>query len=104
MRRSYATNKGTRGSFASSVRNISRTPSAYLHDLWYDTCVYDVSILEALASRYGAGRLVFGSDYPLGDEDHMAFVRGAENLPGNDLEAVAGRNAAALLGGLEAAT
>ena len=88
----------------SSVRNISRTPSAYLHDLWYDTCVYDVSILEALASRYGAGRLVFGSDYPLGDEDHMAFVRGAENLPGDDLEAVAGGNAAALLGGLEAAT
>ena len=82
----------------SSVRNVSRMPSAYLHDLWYDTCVYDVSILEALVHRYGAERLVFGSDYPLGDEDHMGFVRSAKNLGGDALAAVAGGNAALLLG------
>ena len=66
-----------------SVRNISRRPSEYLRDLYYDTCVYDVSVLEALVERVGADRIVFGSDYPVaGDEDHLAFVRSARNLSG----------------------
>jgi aminocarboxymuconate-semialdehyde decarboxylase len=81
-----------------SVRNISRPPSAYLHDLYYDTCVYDVSILEALVDRFGPERIVFGSDYPVGDEDHTAFVRQARNLSADGFAAVAGGNAARLLG------
>ena len=81
-----------------SVRNISRPPSAYLRDLYYDTCVYDASILEALVDRYGAGRLVLGSDYPVGDEDHLGFVRQARNLSADDLAAVTGGTAARLLG------
>jgi aminocarboxymuconate-semialdehyde decarboxylase len=81
-----------------SVRNISKPPSAYLHDLYYDTCVYDVSILEALVDRFGPERLVFGSDYPVGDEDHTAFVLQASNLSEDGLAAVAGGNAARLLG------
>ena len=65
-----------------SVRNISRRPSEYLRDLYYDTCVYDVSVLEALVERVGADRIVFGSDYPVaGEEDHLAFVQSARNLP-----------------------
>jgi aminocarboxymuconate-semialdehyde decarboxylase len=80
-----------------SVRNISQRPSAYLHDLYYDTCVYDVSVLEALVDRFGAQRLLFGSDYPVGDENHMAFVRQARSLSEDDLAAIAGGNAARLL-------
>ncbi len=82
-----------------SVRNISRRPSEYLRDLYYDTCVYDVSVLEALVERVGADRIVLGSDYPVaGDEDHVAFVRSARNLDDAQVEAVAGGTARDLLG------
>jgi aminocarboxymuconate-semialdehyde decarboxylase len=80
-----------------SVRNISRVPSSYLRNLYYDTCVYDVSILEALVDRVGPDRLVLGSDYPVGDEDHLEFVRQARNLSEADLAALTGGTAAALL-------
>ncbi len=64
-----------------SVRHISRKPSDYLRDLYYDTCVYDICVLEQLIERVGADRIVLGSDYPVaGEEDHVAFVRGARNL------------------------
>src|SRR3954468_15515492 len=81
-----------------SVRNISRRPSEYLRDLYYDTCVYDVSVLEALVDRLGADRIVMGSDYPVaGDEDHVAFVRGARNVGEPELAAITGGTAAQLL-------
>lgn len=81
-----------------SVRKITRPPSEYLHELYYDTCVYDRSILEALVRRYGAGRLVMGSDYPVGDPDPVDFVRGCDAIAQADQRAVLGETASALLG------
>ena len=81
-----------------SVRNISRRPSEYLHDLYYDTCVYDVSILEAIVDRYGADHVVLGSDYPVGETDPIGFVRRARNIGTDDEPQVLGETAARLLG------
>jgi len=81
-----------------SVRNINRRPSEYLHDLYYDTCVYDVTILDAIVRRYGADRLVMGSDYPVGDPDPVAFVRRADGVPEEDQARVLGQTACVLLG------
>src|SRR4051794_13391879 len=58
-----------------TARNMSRLPSEYLDDLYYDTCNYDTRVLEALVTRFGAERLVIGSDYPVGDPDPIGFVR-----------------------------
>jgi aminocarboxymuconate-semialdehyde decarboxylase len=74
-------------------------PAAYLGRLWYDTITHDVTALEALVARVGAGRVLLGSDYPftIGDLDP---VRTVENL-GVDRgarDAILGGNAAALLG------
>src|SRR5581483_7613979 len=80
-----------------SVRNLSRLPSDYLRSFHYDTCVYDVSILQALADRVGADRLVLGSDYPVGDTDHLGFVRSA-GFSERELEGILGATAASLLG------
>ncbi len=80
-----------------SVRNISRKPSDYLRSFYYDTCVYDASILEALVDRVGADRLVMGADYPVGDDDPVAFVRQAKNLSRDDIVAITGGTAARLL-------
>jgi aminocarboxymuconate-semialdehyde decarboxylase len=54
---------------------MTRLPSEYLEDLYYDTCAYDRRVLEALVARLGAERLVIGSDYPVGDPDPIGFVR-----------------------------
>lgn len=81
-----------------SVRNISQRPSAYLGRFYYDTCVYDPSILDALVRRVGADRLVMGADYPVGEDDPVGFLRRAGTLTEADVEQVAGGTAARLLG------
>ena len=62
----------------------------------YDTCVYDPQVLQVLIDRVGVDRLVMGSDYPVGEADPVAWLQEA-GLQGDDLAAVAGGNAAALL-------
>ena len=81
-----------------SVRNISRRPSDYLHDLHFDTCVYELGILEALIGRYGSDRVVMGSDYPVGESDPIGFVRQASGLGEDELSMILGGTAARLLG------
>ncbi len=81
-----------------SVRNLTRRPSEYLQDFYFDTCVYDVSVLEALVRCHGADRLVLGSDYPFGDPDPVAFVRGAGNISEAEFSGIAGSTAERLLG------
>ena len=80
-----------------SVRNISAAPSEYLRRMYYDTCVYDTSILEALIDRVGADRIVMGADYPVGEDDPVAFVKTASNLSAAQRDAVCGQTAVALL-------
>ncbi len=74
-----------------------RTPSDFLRSFYYDTCVYDPEVLKVLIARVGLDRLVMGSDYPVGESDPLAWLRSA-GLAGEGLRAVAGGNAAALLG------
>jgi aminocarboxymuconate-semialdehyde decarboxylase len=61
--------------FPESIKNISRKPSDYLRSFYYDTCVYDPSVLFALVQRVGADRLVMGSDCPVGESDPIGFIK-----------------------------
>jgi aminocarboxymuconate-semialdehyde decarboxylase len=61
--------------FPDSMKNISRKPSEYLRSFYYDTCVYDPSVLFALVQRVGADRLVMGSDCPVGESDPIGFIK-----------------------------
>jgi aminocarboxymuconate-semialdehyde decarboxylase len=81
-----------------TVKNTGgRTPSDFLRAFHYDTCVYDPQVLKVLLERVGADRLVMGSDYPVGEKDPVGWLRSAGVAPG-DLAAIAGGNAARLLG------
>ena len=81
-----------------TLRNTNgKKPSDYLRSFYYDTCVYDPQVLEALIERVGADRLLMGSDYPVGESDPVAFLKRC-GLEGEELAAVAGGNAARLLG------
>lgn len=87
-----------------SVRNISRKPSEYLRSFYYDTCVYEPTVLEALIARVGADRLVMGSDYPVGEPDPIGFVQRCPSLSAEEVAMVTGGTAAAILGLGAAAT
>ena len=52
---------------------------------------------KELLARVGATRLVMGSDYPVGEDDPVGFLRRC-GLAGESLAAVSGGNAARLLG------
>ncbi len=81
-----------------TVRNTGgRTPGDFLRSFHYDTCVYDPLVLKALIERVGVDRLVMGSDYPVGEQDPVGWLRAA-GVGGDDLAAIAGGNAARLLG------
>jgi aminocarboxymuconate-semialdehyde decarboxylase len=81
-----------------TARNISRMPSAYLRDFYYDSCVYDPATLNALITRVGADRIVMGSDYPVGDPAPARLLGLAEAMPKSDLTMIMGGTAARLIG------
>ncbi|HVO53844.1 MAG TPA: amidohydrolase family protein [Solirubrobacterales bacterium] len=81
-----------------STRNISRRPSEYLREMYYDTCLYEPAMLEALIARAGASQIVMGSDFPVGESDPLGFVARSPSLSAPEIEAVQGGTAAALLG------
>jgi aminocarboxymuconate-semialdehyde decarboxylase len=81
-----------------SMVNISKKPSEYLRHLYFDSCVYMTDILETLITKVGADRIIFGSDYPVGDPDRVAFVRSPSNVSPEGLARMAGGTAAELLG------
>ena len=79
--------------------NMKKSPSDYLRGhFWYDTCLYNVDMLEALAKKVGVERIVMGSDYPVGEADPVGFVKKARGLSVADKAAILGGNAAKLLG------
>jgi aminocarboxymuconate-semialdehyde decarboxylase len=80
-----------------TASNISKPPSEYLRSFYLDTCVYDPAVLAVLLERVGPDRLLLGTDYPVGDVDPLEIVRRA-GASENELAAIAGGNAARLLG------
>jgi len=86
------------GNRPATVKNTGgKKPSEFLRSFYYDTCVYDPLVLKTLIERVGIDRLILGSDYPVGETDPVGFARSC-GLEGADLAAVAGGNAARLLG------
>ncbi len=80
-----------------TMKHIVGKPSDYLGRFYYDTCVYDPNVIRSLVRLVGTGRLVMGSDYPVGERDPVGFLAGC-GIEGAELERVAGGNAAELLG------
>ena len=81
-----------------TLRNTGgRKPSEFLRSFHYDSCVYDPQVLRVLIERVGADRIVMGSDYPVGEADPVGWLRDS-GVEGEALAAIAGGNAARLLG------
>lgn len=79
-------------------QTISRPPSSFINQYWFDTIAYNPAMLRYLAATYGADRLVLGSDYPLGGGlPHPVAEVQAVGLSPADERAVLADNAGRLL-------
>jgi aminocarboxymuconate-semialdehyde decarboxylase len=81
-----------------SMKNIRKKPSEYLRAFYYDTCLYEESILAALIKIVGADRIVMGSDYPVGEADPIGFVERCPGITSEQVAMITGGNAAKILG------
>jgi aminocarboxymuconate-semialdehyde decarboxylase len=78
---------------------MSGSPSEYLRNsFYYDTCVYNPEMLDTLVDKVGPSRIILGSDYPVGEEDPVGFVKNSKKLSAKDKEDILQNNAAKMLG------
>ncbi len=79
---------------------LPKLPSEYLHqEIYFDTIVFDESILEYLVASVGNDKVLLGSDYPfaMGDLDPVSSVKRLKSLSPPESEKILGGNAARLL-------
>jgi len=92
-----------RADHAYSVRpesaTMKRPPSAYLHQLYFDSLVYTPGTARQLIDAAGAGHVLIGTDYPfdMGVTDPVARLDAVPGLSGEERAAIAGGTAARLL-------
>ncbi|RBP47190.1 amidohydrolase family protein [Arenicella xantha] len=77
--------------------NISKLPSSYLRNIWFDTLVFDPQELDNLVRTQGADKLCLGTDYPfdMGESDPLGLH---QELHDDVKPRIVGINAAKLLG------
>jgi aminocarboxymuconate-semialdehyde decarboxylase len=82
---------------ADARQHITREPSTYLRQLWFDSLVFDKDHLGWLIDKFGADRILLGTDYPfdMSEGDPVGFTAA---LPDGVREKVRGANALDLLG------
>lgn len=78
---------------------LKEPPTDYARRFWYDTVVFSPENLRYLAERFGADRIIAGTDGPteIGQTDLPAFVA-ASGLGDDQCKAILAGNAARLLG------
>ena len=78
--------------------NMNKPPIDYLRMLYFDSCVYERSVLQHLVEKVGAQRVLLGSDYPVGENRPIEFITDVAALSPGEKERIVGANAASLLG------
>lgn len=85
--------------FAECRKNITRPPSSYLKEFYFDTVNFDPRALELAVSFAGAEHILAGSDYPhqIGSIEKMLESLKAMRVSEDDRRKILGGNAARLL-------
>lgn len=86
--------------FKECREHISKPPSEYLKEFYYDTVNFDVKALQLAIDFAGADHLVAGSDYPhqIGSLEKMVESIERLKISQKEKEGISGKNAASLLG------
>lgn len=86
--------------FEQCRKNISKPPSEYLKNFYYDTVNFDVNALQFAIDFTGSDHLVAGSDYPhqIGSIEKMLASIEKLNISQEEKTGILGGNAEKLLG------
>lgn len=91
----HAYRQNARGAAA----NLSRPPSEWASQLYYDTVLHSPRALRTLIDTVGVEQVVLGSDYPfeMGDPDPVRTVSAAPDISGEEIQRVLSGNLTGLL-------
>jgi len=80
--------------------HISKPPSAYIRQLYFDTVVAHPTVLDFVIDLFGADRVLFGSDFPyeIGDAEGALAMPCLDGRAPADRERILAGNAIRLLG------
>jgi aminocarboxymuconate-semialdehyde decarboxylase len=86
--------------FADCRQNISKPPTEYFKQFYYDTVNFNPDAIEFAIKFAGADRILAGSDYPhqIGSIPKMLTSLGRINVTDEERKGILGGNAARLLG------
>jgi predicted TIM-barrel fold metal-dependent hydrolase len=83
-------------------KNISKFPSEYFKEFYYDTLSFNVPALRCALEIVGPEHLVFGTDYPFQPLESVSLINeslDALNLSSEDQEAIDSKNLLRILHG-----
>lgn len=85
--------------FKECREHISKPPSEYLKDFYYDSVNFDTKALQLAVDFAGAGHILAGSDYPhqIGSLEKMVESIKSLDISSEDKASILGRNAQELL-------
>lgn len=85
-----------------AATNLSRPPSEWLKNLYYDTVTHSPEVLAFLVEFAGIEHVLLGSDYPfeMGDDDPVATVQAIPGLTASDRDLILDGNVQRLLAGI----
>jgi aminocarboxymuconate-semialdehyde decarboxylase len=79
---------------------LTRAPSTYIKQFYYDCCTYDERSLRYIIDQVGIERVMLGTDYPAPMllKDAVGWLQGLDSITDSEKEAILSKNATALLG------
>jgi len=77
---------------------ISRPPSTYLSQIYYDTVIFTQGALDLCVNVGGADNVLYGSDYPHNIGDMSGCLGRVDSLPAADRKRIRGENAIRIFG------
>ena len=81
-----------------STPQLKHDFSTYLTSFYYETVLFNIDVLEFLATKVDASRIMLGSDFPFGETHPVEFVMSSKVLSDEVKADILGANAAKFLG------
>ena len=81
-----------------STPQLKHDFSTYLKGLYFETVLFNIDVLEFLATKVDSSHIMLGSDFPFGEMHPVEFVMSSARLPEDVKFDILGVNAARFLG------
>jgi len=81
-----------------STPQLKHDFSTYLKSFYYETVLFNIDVLEFLATKVDSSKIMLGSDFPFGETHPVEFVMSSKVLSDEVKADILGANAAKFLG------